>query len=146
MATPPKVPPRFVPTLTEVVPDVVPVPLQEPLPAQPIAVAAPVPQAPPVSEVVLQPAVHTDPPPFANFTPLQGPEGLEEFLVQRVLQRVDVALDPRLRDAISTVVQEQTRSVLPRLREEIESIVRQLVYEAVADELAHANTTRPFPR
>ena len=52
------------------------------------------------------------------------------------MQRVDVVLDQRLREAIATVVQEQTRSVLPRLREEIESVVRHAVYEAVADELA----------
>lgn len=68
------------------------------------------------------------------------PEGMEEYMVHRVMQRVDVALEQRLRDAIATVVQEQTRSVLPRLREEIESVVRHAVYEAVADELAGSHT------
>ncbi|MEZ5717506.1 MAG: hypothetical protein R3E55_03290 [Burkholderiaceae bacterium] len=63
-------------------------------------------------------------------------EGFEEMMVHRVMQRVDVMLEQRLRDAIALVVQEQTRSVLPRLREEIESVVRHSVYEAVADELA----------
>ncbi len=57
-------------------------------------------------------------------------------MVHRVMQRVDVVLDKRLREAIATVVQEQTRSILPRLREEVESVVRQAVYEAVADELS----------
>ena len=66
----------------------------------------------------------------------QIPEGFEELLVHRLMQRVDAGLDQRLREAITTVVQEQTRSVLPRLREEVESVVRQVVYEAVADELA----------
>ena len=46
------------------------------------------------------------------------PEGTEEYMVHRVMQRVDVVLDQRLREAIATVVQEQTRSVLPRLRED----------------------------
>ena len=64
------------------------------------------------------------------------PDGVEEYMIHRVMQRVDVVLDQRLREAIATVVQEQTRSVLPRLREEIESVVRNAVYEAVADELA----------
>ena len=64
------------------------------------------------------------------------PEGIEEYMVHRIMQRVDVVLDQRLREAIATVVQEQTRSVLPRLREEIESVVRHAVYAAVADELA----------
>ena len=56
------------------------------------------------------------------------------------MQRVDVSLDHRLREAIAVVVQEQTRSVVPRLREEIEAVVRQSVYEAVADELAQLAT------
>ena len=81
----------------------------------------------------------TTPPPV---TIAQGlPDGMEEYMVHRVMQRVDVVLDQRLRDAIATVVQEQTRSVLPRLREEIESVVRHAVYEAVADELAGGSTT-----
>lgn len=71
------------------------------------------------------------------------PEGTEEYMVHRVMQRVDVVLDQRLREAIATVVQEQTRSVLPRLREEIESVVRHAVYEAVADELASADPDAP---
>ena len=64
------------------------------------------------------------------------PEGMEEYMVHRVMQRVDVVLDQRLREAIALVVQEQTRSMIPRLREEVESVVRHAVYEAVADELA----------
>lgn len=62
--------------------------------------------------------------------------GFEEYVVHRVMQRVDVVLDQRLREAIAVVVQEQTRSMVPRLREEVESVVRQAVYEAVAEELA----------
>lgn len=73
--------------------------------------------------------------PSAQGAALQLPEGFEEHLVHRVMQRVDVELDLRLRDAIATVVQEQTRSMVPRLREEVESVVRHAVYEAVAQEL-----------
>ena len=71
------------------------------------------------------------------------PDGMEEYVVHRIMQRVDVVLDQRLREAIATVVQEQTRSVLPRLREEIESVVRHAVYEAVADELASGASPAP---
>lgn len=120
MSTPPRTPPRFVPTLTEVVPDTSAAPLSEPVAPSPAALEpAPVPVA-----------VEAALPPQSSL-----PDGFEELLVHRVMQRVDVGLDQRLRDAIATVVQEQTRSVLPRLREEIESVVRQVVYEAVADEL-----------
>ncbi|MFZ3124201.1 MAG: hypothetical protein WA129_03615 [Acidovorax sp.] len=64
-------------------------------------------------------------------------------MVHRVMQRVDVVLDHRLREAIALVIQEQTRSILPRLREEIESVVRHAVYEAVADELSSGNSPEP---
>ncbi len=64
------------------------------------------------------------------------PDGYEEVVIHRVMQRVDVMLEQRLAEAISRVIQEQTRSIVPRLREEVESVVRQSVYEAVADELA----------
>ncbi|MFZ2856407.1 hypothetical protein [Acidovorax soli] len=68
---------------------------------------------------------------------------MEEYMVHRVMQRVDGVLDQRLREAIALVIQEQTRSVLPRLREEIESVVRHAVYEAVADELAAGASSQP---
>lgn len=61
---------------------------------------------------------------------------MEDAVVHRVMQRVDVGLDHRMREAIAVVVLEQTRSLLPRLREEVESVVRQVVCEAIAEELA----------
>ncbi|WP_027015975.1 hypothetical protein [Comamonas composti] len=59
-----------------------------------------------------------------------------EELVHRLMQKVDLELDQRLREAIASVVQEQTRTLVARMREEVEFVVRQAVYEAVADELA----------
>ena len=189
MALPPKTPPRFVPTLTEVVqvPDAASPapgatnpaarttvlspsqsaalakaapPAMRPPPMQPGS--APVAGARPVAPPLVAPppvvspqasraaasSAQQGPSTFAAATsvgmpPVSAPvaaralpEGMEEYMVHRVMQRVDVVLDQRLREAIATVVQEQTRSVLPRLREEIESVVRHAVYEAVADELA----------
>lgn len=111
-------PPRFVPTLTEVVHDSPLPPARPPLvtTAQ-VATAKPA----PVEGVA---ASRTLPPEF------------EEYVVHRVMQRVDLALEQRLREAIAQVMVEQTRSLIPRLREEVESVVRQSVYEAVAQELA----------
>lgn len=188
MALPPKTPPRFVPTLTEVVraPDSAPSQAAAAAPsrttvmhpsmlpeARPVAnavhqaaqppgsfvsgahrpaVVPPRPAAPPgivPAPARNAPAAGTVAPPVsvgavspvALTRPL--PEGMEEYMVHRVMQRVDVVLDQRLREAIATVVQEQTRSVLPRLREEIESVVRHAVYEAVADELASGTPSVP---
>lgn len=186
MVTTPRVPPRFVPTLTEVVqggdqPAPQSAPALRPL-AAPERLAAPVAISPPA--VISSPAASSGealarssvPPPNAvQAAPVAVPqastlsavaalatekrglaaaalptakpmptaparkmlsEDFEELLVHRVMQRVDVSLDLRLRDAIASVVLEQTRSILPRLREEVESVVRHAVYEAVADELA----------
>lgn len=162
-ATPPKGPPKFVPTLTDVVQvsgDAVPGPdLASETPGQPAAMA---PGAGPSESVELLPhtvfsavpaqqddapahaAPATPTPPSAALPEgLAAPtltaadfSGIEEMVIHRIIQRVDVVLDQRLREAIATVVQEQTRSMVPRLREEVESVVRHAVYEAVADELA----------
>lgn len=85
-------PPRFVPTLTEV--------------------------------------VHSGP------VPLSPTPGLsQDQLAQRVLQRVDLVLDRRLREEIATVVLEQTGALVPLLRERLESVVREVVAEALAQEM-----------
>lgn len=142
MSLPPKSPPRFVPTLTEVVqgPDVltVSVPLARPVPSRPESAAVPlVPGLAADNEMADISASKSGKTSSGFRQPL--PQGMEEYMVHRVMQRVDVVLDHRLREAIALVVQEQTRSLLPRLREEIESVVRHSVYEAVADELASGN-------
>jgi hypothetical protein len=88
-----RTPPRFVPTLTEV--------------------------------------VHSGPAPLAGAAaPIS-----QDQLAQRVLQRVDLVLDRRLREAIATVVLEQTSLLTPLLRERLEQVVREVVAEAVADEM-----------
>lgn len=85
-------PPRFVPTLTEV--------------------------------------VHSGP------APLTGtPAVSQEQLAQRVLQRVDLVLDRRVREAIASVILEQTNLLAPLLRERLEAVVREVVAQAVAEEM-----------
>lgn len=96
MAGAPRTPPRYVPTLTEVV--------------QPAATG-------------------TD----ATAATL---EQLQEQVIHRVMQRVDLSLERRLREAIATLVLEHTRNLGPLLREEIELVVRQSVSDAVAQELS----------
>jgi len=60
----------------------------------------------------------------------------QEQLIHRVMQRVDLTLERRLREGIATMVLEQTRSLGPLLRDEIESVVRETVAQAFADEAA----------
>lgn len=93
------VPPRFVPTLTEVV--------------QPGQVLGLAPEAPkPVSM-----------------------SQLEDQMVHRVMQRVDLVLERRLREAVGQLILTHTQALGPRLREEIELVVRESVSQAVAQEL-----------
>ena len=95
MAGAPRTPPRYVPTLTEVVQ----------------------PSAAPEDGAAL------------------SLEQLQEQVIHRVMQRVDLSLERRLREAIATLVLEHTRNLGPLLREEIELVVRQSVSDAVAQEL-----------
>jgi hypothetical protein len=104
MSNVPRTPPRFVPTLTEVVHQ---------------------PAAPPAG--------------WADAGALQ------EQVVHRVMQRIDLSLERRLREAVALLVLEQTQALGPRLRDEIESAVRQSVSEAVAEELATRQPPRPEP-
>jgi hypothetical protein len=92
MATGNRPPPRFVPTLTEV--------------------------------------VHSGPVPL---TPTPGVS--QDQIAQRVLQRVDLTLDRRLREEIATLILEQTSALVPLLRERLESVVREVVADAVAEEM-----------
>lgn len=155
----PRVPPRFVPTLTEVVKDSSVVGTEQVVPAKtsehgsapissaalpskaqrlaPSVATAPQPDTRAPSGIGIGPRAQVAP--AATHSEVARPilsKDFEELLVHRVMQRVDVSLDIRLRGAIAAVVEEQTRSIVPRLREEIEAVVRQAVYEAVADELA----------
>jgi hypothetical protein len=64
-------------------------------------------------------------------------------LAQRVLQRVDLSLERRLREEIATVVLEQTAALVPLLRERLEAVVREVVAEALADEMQARGGSAP---
>lgn len=149
MATSNRTPPRFVPTLTAVV---------EVQPEAPAAVPAPAPAAePPYSTPVGEGGNMIDDLHFAplNRAPLP-PAGtaavqiseedafrLEEELLHRVLQRVDLSLEERLTDTVSAAVQRQLDAMMPVLRSEIETVLRSLVVEALAQELSETPGSAP---
>jgi hypothetical protein len=83
---------------------------------------------PTLTEVVGSPADKPRPAPASGIS--------QDQIIQRVMQRVDLTLERRLREAIAATVIEQTRSIAPTLREEIEAVVRETVSEAFAEELA----------
>jgi hypothetical protein len=107
--SPPPTPPRFVPTLTEVI---------RPLPASP-----PAPENAGAALVTPAPA-----------KALAASADVQEQMVQRVLQRVDLVLERRLREVVGQLILEHTQTLTPRLREEIEAVVRQSVNQAFESE------------
>lgn len=68
---------------------------------------------------------------------------IEEDLLHRVLQRIDLSLEERLTEAVSAAVQQQLDAMLPRLRGEIETVLRSLVVEALARELSENTGSAP---
>lgn len=66
----------------------------------------------------------------------------QDQIIQRVMQKVDLTLERKLREAIAAAVLEQTRTIAPMLREEIEAVVRETVAQAFADELADRSRQR----
>lgn len=166
----PRVPPRFVPTLTTVLEPLVPLaPLvpSEPLtpllvesaaePETSIPVASAEPAPPPVVvPAVVVPAVPDlpEPPalpdlrhaialdPATRFSEMER-FALEEQLMHRVMQRVDLQLEERLSDVVAAAVQSQLDLMVPRLRDEIEDVLRTLVTEALAQELQEKPGSNP---
>lgn len=93
-------PPRFVPTLTEVVQPVV----------RPVNA---------LGGLSHTSVVHAE---------------LENHLVQRALQRVDLILEKRLREAVGKIIAEHVGQLTAELHIEIEAVVRQSVSQALLQE------------
>jgi hypothetical protein len=129
-----RTPPRFVPTLTTV--------LELPPEPAPGAEPAPEPEPKPVAPAVPEPsqAVALDPQALLSEADAFR---LEEQLLHRVLQRIDLSLEERLSDAVSAAVQQQLDAMIPRLRGEIETVLRTLVSDALAQELSDNTGSTP---
>jgi len=71
--------------------------------------------------------------PDAELVPeTQSPPLDTEQMIHRVLQRVDLALEPMLREAIGPMVVDQITAMATRMRPEVEAVVRQAVADALA--------------
>ena len=158
----PRVPPRFVPTLTTVLEPLAPLVPSEPMTpvlvqsaAEPELAVAPA-SSEPLPPPVVAPAAPElpDPPalpdlrhaialdPATRFSEMER-FALEEQLMHRVMQRVDLKLEERLSDVVAAAVQSQLDLMVPRLRNEIEDVLRTLVTEALAQELQEKPGSNP---
>ncbi len=129
-----RVPPRFVPTLTTVVESA---PVSAPVEAAPSDAQA---KAETSTGSLPSQAIAVDP--HAQLSEA-GAFRLEEQLLHRVLQRIDLSLEERLSDTVSAAVQQQLDAMIPRLRGDIESVLRTLVIEALAQELSDNTGSTP---
>jgi hypothetical protein len=90
---------------------------------------------PTLTEVV-QPPVRDTPAAARPAGPAVDHQRLQEQMVHRVMQRVDLTLDRLLRETVGRLVLEHTQALAPSLRDEIEIVVRQSVNNAFEQELA----------
>lgn len=65
----------------------------------------------------------------------------QEIMVQQILQRMQLSLDKRVKEAVGRVVLEQTQQLLPRLQQEVEEAVRNTVQAAFAQAAGKAGKT-----
>ncbi len=70
----------------------------------------------------------------AGIAPDKAAAEMQELLVQRVLQRIDLMLERGLHDAIERLMLAHTRALMPRLHEEIGLVVRESVKQAFVQE------------
>jgi hypothetical protein len=113
-----KTPPRYVPTLTQVI-DAKAAPL-------PTATQAPTAQtraaAPDATELAQQ---------------------LRQQLLLRSRQYIDIELQKRIREAVSQLALEHAHKLFEELQPQLETTVSQVIDEAIAQALAHAVTHAP---
>ncbi|SFM67187.1 hypothetical protein [Variovorax sp. OV329] len=146
MVTSNRTPPRFVPTLTAVVEVQPEAPAAAPVPPA-AAPAAPASEGGNMIDDLHFAPLSRAPTPAAGTAAMQISEEdafrLEEELLHRVLQRVDLSLEERLTDTVSIAVQRQLDAMMPLLRSEIETVLRSLVVEALAQELSETPGSAP---
>lgn len=128
-------PPRFVPTLTDVVPE------SEAMQAAPNLVVSREHLPEPEDASVMQDVESAAPlAKIASALELPAQQDLVDIaqsMQANVMARVDEALEERLRYALADMVQLHTQSLYQAIRADVERLVSSAVHEAVAQELAH---------
>ncbi len=128
-------PPRFVPTLTDVVLEQSAPAPQEQIPEK-LTTFAPEPSCE-ESCAVQQAEV------AVVALPIQAPAAVQDWSLMaqamqvKVMERLDGALEERLRYALADLVQMHTQTLYQAIRQDVEQLVSVSVHEAIAQELAH---------
>lgn len=139
-------PPRFVPTLTDVVLEQAAPAPQEPMPDR-LSTVTPEPPleencAEPVAELVEVAEVAAVSPPIQAPVAAQDWSLMAQAMQVSVMARLDGALQERLRYALFDLVQMHTQSLYQAIRQDVEQLVSVSVHEAIAQELTHLQKTQ----
>lgn len=116
-----KTPPRYVPTLTQVIP----------AKALPDAAATPMIAKPSISQANL--ALNAE----------QISQQLRQQMLVRTRQYIDVELQRRIREAVSELALAHTHKMLEEMQPQLEATITQVVDEALQQAVAHAAAHRP---
>ena len=120
MLTKAKQPPRFLPTLTEVV-----------------QTSADAPQSSPGDAVFATPLKTAR---QGSGADAENPS-VVEMNVSKILFRLEVPLQNRLKLAVSEIIQGHVDALMPLIAQEIEAVVRETVRESVSAELVRSRKT-----
>lgn len=125
-------PPRFVPTLTDVVSDE--------------SADATVVKGPDAIDSFEESAVSEGPQALGASEALSSPPApdwaqMAQAMQAKVMQRLDASLEERLGYALADMVQQHTQSLYLALREDVARWVSTAAHEAIAEELAHMRKT-----
>ena len=115
-----RTPPRFVPTLTQVV-----VPQELPEPAA-------------LAEPSKSPVLLVQPSPTAHLLMAQNLQQLQQRVVDHVLHQMDATLERSMREVVSAVALSHANEIAQDLRPAIETTVKAMVEQAVSAALAEA--------
>lgn len=137
-------PPRFVPTLTDVV-------LEQSAPAtqaqvpETLSTFAP---EPPFKENCAELLAEVAAVSLPMSPPVQAPVAAQDWSLMaqamqvKVMERLDGTLEERLRYALADLVQMHTQTLYQAIRQDVEQLVSVSVHEAIAQELAHLQKSR----
>jgi hypothetical protein len=121
-----KTPPRYVPTLTQVV--------ANEARSAPASVQTPAPTA----------FVARTTPAFGSpAMPTQAAQQLRQQLLTQTRQYIDIQLQRRIRETVSQLALEHAHKMFEELQPQLEATINQVVDEAVKHALAHAATHAP---
>ncbi len=129
-----KTPPRYVPTLTQVIPA---------SQRQAVATSTSMSHAPDAAQQDAVQGLGLNLTLSSALSAEQIAQQLRQQLLVRTRQYIDIELQRRIRETVSLLALEHAHKLFEELQPQLESTVRQVVEEALAQAIAHAASNAP---